>query len=59
MRAIVVQDQMHVQAGLDVGLDRVEELSELTRSMPLVEGANDAPVFTSKAAKSEVVPCRR
>jgi hypothetical protein len=42
MGAVVVQDHMHVQAGRDVGLDRVEELPELTCPMPLVEGADDA-----------------
>jgi len=42
MGAIVVQDHMHVQAGRDVRLDRIEELPELPRPMPLVECANDA-----------------
>src|SRR5688572_3394611 len=43
MRAIVIQNQMHVQAGRDGGLDRVEELPELHGSMPLVELPNDSP----------------
>jgi len=42
MGAIVVQDHMHVQVGWDMGLDRIKELPELARPMPLMEGTDDA-----------------
>ena len=37
MRAIVVQNQMHVQVGWDIGRDRIEKVTELCGPMPLVE----------------------
>lgn len=45
MRAIVVEDQMHVQLCGDRRLNRVEELPELSRPMPLMELPNDAAGF--------------
>lgn len=37
MRPIVVEDEMHVQLSRDRGLNRVEELPEFLRALPLVQ----------------------
>src|SRR5438477_3559982 len=39
--AVVIHDEMDRQGGGDSGIDRVEELSELKRTMPPVELAED------------------
>ena len=41
MGGVVIHNQMHVQSGRHVGLDRIEELAELDRSMAAVELADD------------------
>ena len=42
MRAIVVEDQMHVQTGRDAGFDGVQELPEFSGTMSLMQLPNDA-----------------
>ena len=37
MRAIVVEDEMHVQLSRDIRLNRVEELPKFPSALPLVE----------------------
>ena len=45
MRAVVVQNQMHVQSLGDCCCDAVQELAELHRAVPGVEIAYDASAF--------------
>ena len=54
----VVADQVHVQLGRHVGVDRGQELLELDRAVPAVQRADDRPVATSSAANRLVVPER-
>lgn len=42
MRAIVVEDQMYIQAGRDAGLDGVHELTEFSGTMSLMQFPDDA-----------------
>lgn len=37
MRAIVVEDEMHVQLSRDIRLNRVEELAKFPSALPLVQ----------------------
>ncbi len=50
---------MDVQVLGHRGVDRVQELPELDRAMPPMPLADHAPLWVSKAAKSDVVPWRR
>lgn len=59
MRPIVVEGEMHVQLCRDRHLNRIEERAEFTAALPLGSCPITWPVFTFKAANSEVVPWRR
>ena len=41
VRAVVVQNEMHVKSGWNLGVDRVEKLQELLTAMPPVQLADD------------------
>jgi hypothetical protein len=56
--SVVVEDEMNGEGGRDRGVNPVEELPELAGPVPRVTLGSTAPVRTSRAAKSEVVPCR-
>ena len=58
VRAVVVQDQMHVEIPGHVGFDSVEKRAELHGAMAAVTLPDDLPLATSRAANSEVVPWR-
>ena len=59
VRAVVVEDQVHVQVGRDGAVNRLEELEKLLTPMPPMALADDLAVATSSAANNDVVPCRR
>ena len=57
MRAIVVHDEMHVQVPRHGGIDRIQELPELDRTVPLTGNCvMSSLVFTLSAANNVVVP---
>ena len=58
MRAVVIQNQMHIQIGGNLSLDRIQKLSELDRTMTLVKMADDVAGFQIESGNREVVPCR-
>jgi hypothetical protein len=58
VRAVVVEDQVHVEMGGDLGVEEVEELLALNGTVTLVPGADDLAGGVSKAAKRLVVPWR-
>ena len=59
VRGVVVEDEVNIQFARYRSVNAVEECPKLDRPMPLVTLADDlAALFTSKAAKSDVVPCR-
>jgi hypothetical protein len=55
---VVVGDEVDVEVGGDVAVDGVEELAKLRGSVTAVALPKTLPVATSRAAKSDVVPCR-
>lgn len=60
VRAVVVENQVHVQLRGHGGVDGVEELAELEGPMAPMQLADNlpAPLWASKAANSDVVPWR-
>ena len=56
--AVVVQDQVDLQALGDLAVDGAEELQELGMAVPGQALADHLPVSTSRAANSVVVPLR-
>lgn len=48
----------HVETGGHIALDLVRESAELLRACRSMHLPTTVPIFTSRAAKSEVVPCR-
>ena len=54
----VVHDDVDVEIGGYMFLDGVEEAAEFLRPVRGMHVPMMVPAFTSRAAKSEVVPCR-
>ena len=51
MRAVVVKDEVHVQVGGNVRLDRIEERAKLDRAMPRVHGGEHRPRLDVEGGK--------
>ncbi len=58
VRAVVIQDQMHLQARGNLAVDGVEEPQELGVAVPGQALADHRAGQTSRAANSVVVPLR-
>ena len=56
MPPIIIKDEMHVPAGLDAGLQGLEEPTEGSGAVSLVELSNDAPVFPFQGGEQRGCP---
>jgi hypothetical protein len=59
VRAVVVQDEMHVEVLGDGGIDGVEELAELDRAMLAMAVADHLAACDVQRGEEDVVPWRR
>ena len=58
VRGVIVPDEMNLKSLGDVGLDLVEELSELGRPMTAIALSNHVAGCDVEGSNSEVVPWR-
>jgi hypothetical protein len=54
--AVIIEDEMNVQIDRDLGLDDIQKLAELHRTMTLVELADDTTCLQIQSSNKDAVP---